>query len=174
MQDGGVLAAGKPFYDPAKITAPVLLVVGEWDRDTPPGMAPTLFPLLADSPGKRLVMLAEGTHTIIMERNRGALFQAVQVFLEEASAKSRRRRSAAAGGRAPRPADATACSQLPFSHPSRVPCRESLACRGPFRAAQRKGYPVCPPRRMAPLAAVTLVLVGGCAARRRPTTRPSG
>lgn len=75
--------AGKPFYDPAKITAPTLLVVAEWDRDTPPAMANTLFPLLTSSPGKRLVQLAEGTHSIIMERNRGALFQAVQVFLEE-------------------------------------------------------------------------------------------
>jgi pimeloyl-ACP methyl ester carboxylesterase len=78
-------APGKePFYDPAKIRAPALLVVAEWDRDTPPSMATTLFPLLTNSPGKRLVMLAEGTHTIVMERNRGALFQAVQVFLEEA------------------------------------------------------------------------------------------
>jgi pimeloyl-ACP methyl ester carboxylesterase len=77
-------APGKePFYDPAKIRAPVLLVVGEWDRDTPPSMATTIFPLLTNSPGKRLVMLAEGTQTIMMERNRGALFQAVQVFLEE-------------------------------------------------------------------------------------------
>ena len=78
--------AGKPFYDPAKITVPALLVLGEWDRDTPPAMATTLFPLLTASPGKRLVLLAEGTHSIMLERNRGALFQAVQVFLEEAFA----------------------------------------------------------------------------------------
>jgi hypothetical protein len=25
-------SAGKPVYDPARITAPTLLVVGEWDR----------------------------------------------------------------------------------------------------------------------------------------------
>ena len=80
-------APGKtPFYDPAKITAPTLLVLGEWDRDTPLYMATTLFPLLTGSPGKRLVILGEGTHTILMERNRGALFQTVQVFLEEAAA----------------------------------------------------------------------------------------
>jgi pimeloyl-ACP methyl ester carboxylesterase len=78
--------AGNPFYDPAKVTVPSLLVLGEWDRDTPPSMATTLFPLLTNSPGKRLVMLAEGTHSIMLERNRGALFQAVQVFLEEAFA----------------------------------------------------------------------------------------
>jgi pimeloyl-ACP methyl ester carboxylesterase len=78
--------AGRPFWDPAKVTAPSLLVVGEWDRDTPPAMAAALFPLLTASPGKRLVMLGEGTHTLLMERNRGALFATVQGFLEEAAA----------------------------------------------------------------------------------------
>jgi len=78
--------AGRPFYDPAKITAPTLLVLGEWDQDTPPYMAQTLFPLLTASRGKRLVVLGEGTHGMWMERNRGALFLTVQVFLEEASA----------------------------------------------------------------------------------------
>ena len=48
-------------------------------------MAQTLFPLLVNSPGKRFVMLAEGTHTIIMEKNRLKLFEAVQSFLDEAS-----------------------------------------------------------------------------------------
>ena len=74
---------GKPTYDPAKITAPTLLTVAEWDQDTPPERAYTLFPLLTNSPGKRLVVLGEGTHSIMLERNRGALFQTVQVFLEE-------------------------------------------------------------------------------------------
>jgi len=46
----------------------------------------SIFPLLVNSPGKRLVMLGEGTHTMLMERNRGALFQTVQGFLEEAPA----------------------------------------------------------------------------------------
>lgn len=78
--------AGRPYWDPAKVTAPTLLVVAEWDRDTPPAMAAAIFPLLVNSPGKRLVMLGEGTHTMLMERNRGALFQTVQGFLEEAPA----------------------------------------------------------------------------------------
>jgi pimeloyl-ACP methyl ester carboxylesterase len=86
----GVLADGaeywssnKPYYDPARITVPTLLVQGEWDQDLPPYMAQTLFPLLVNSPGKRYVMLAEGTHTIIMEKNRLELFRAVQAFLDE-------------------------------------------------------------------------------------------
>ncbi len=78
--------AGRPWYDPARITAPTLLVVGEWDQDTPPAMAATLFPLMTNSPGKRLVMLAEGTHGMWMERNRGTLFAAVQIFLNESPA----------------------------------------------------------------------------------------
>ena len=86
----GVLADGadywssnKPYYDPGKITVPTLLVHAEWDQDLPPYMAQTLFPLLVNSPGKRYVMLAEGTHTIIMEKNRLELFRAVQAFLDE-------------------------------------------------------------------------------------------
>lgn len=75
--------AGKAYYDPAKITVPTLLVNAEWDRDAPPYMAQTLFPLLVNAPGKRYVQLAEGTHTIIMEKNRLKLFEAVQAFLDE-------------------------------------------------------------------------------------------
>jgi esterase/lipase len=38
---------------------------------------------LVNSPDKRYVGLAEGTHSIIMERNRLKLFEAVQSFLDE-------------------------------------------------------------------------------------------
>ena len=78
--------AGRPFWDPGKVTVPSLLVVGEWDRDTPPALATTIFPLLTASHGKRCILLGEGTHHMLLERNRGALFQAVQVFLEESAA----------------------------------------------------------------------------------------
>ena len=43
----------------------------------------TLFPLLVNAPGKRFVMLAEGTHTIMMEKNRIELFKVVQGFFDE-------------------------------------------------------------------------------------------
>jgi pimeloyl-ACP methyl ester carboxylesterase len=86
VQDGlDFFGAGKPYYDPSKITVPTMLVLAEWDRDTPPYMAQTLFPLLVNSPAKRFVMLAEGTHTIVLEKNRMKLFEAVQSFLDEAS-----------------------------------------------------------------------------------------
>jgi len=85
VQDGlDFWSSGKPTYDPANIKVPTLLIHAEWDHDTPPYMAQTLFPLLVNSPGKRYVELAEGTHSIIMEKNRLKLFEAVQSFLDEA------------------------------------------------------------------------------------------
>ena len=85
VQDGNeFFGAGKPYYDPSRITVPTLLVGAEWDKDAPPYMAQTLFPLLVNAPDKRYVALAEGTHSICLERNRLKLFEAVQAFLDEA------------------------------------------------------------------------------------------
>jgi pimeloyl-ACP methyl ester carboxylesterase len=85
QQDGDeFFAAGKPYYDPAKVTVPTLLIHAEWDRDTPAYMAQTLFPLLVNAGGKRYVQLPEGTHHVMLEKNRLMLFEAVQAFLDEA------------------------------------------------------------------------------------------
>jgi pimeloyl-ACP methyl ester carboxylesterase len=75
--------AGHQPFDAARIVVPVLVTLAEWDRDAPPAQALALFQALTASPAKRMVLLGEGTHGIMLERNRGALFQAVQVFLEE-------------------------------------------------------------------------------------------
>jgi len=75
-------SVGRPVYDPAGVVAPTMIVVGEWDRDTPPALGLTLFSLLRHAREKRFVLLGEGTHTVLMERNRMALFQEVQGFLE--------------------------------------------------------------------------------------------
>ena len=76
-------AAGKPYYDPADIRVPTLLIKAEWDQDTPAYMAQALFPLLKNSPAKRYVEIGEGTHAVIMEKNRLQLFREVQAFLDE-------------------------------------------------------------------------------------------
>jgi pimeloyl-ACP methyl ester carboxylesterase len=75
--------SGKATYDPAKITVPTILVVAEWDQDTKPYMAQTLFPLLVNAPQKRLVQVGEGTHHLMLEKNRMTLISEVQKFLEE-------------------------------------------------------------------------------------------
>jgi len=77
--------AKKDRYDPSLIEVPVLVTVGELDRDTPPYMAQTLFPLLTNAPWKRLSILSGGTHMISMESHRMLLFRSVQQFLEEAA-----------------------------------------------------------------------------------------
>ena len=76
-------ASGKALYDPAKITVPTILIVAEWDQDTKPYMAQNLFPLLKSAPRKRLVLVGEGTHTLMLEKNWMELIRAVQDFFEE-------------------------------------------------------------------------------------------
>lgn len=75
--------AGRPLYDPGDIRAPTLIVVGEWDRDTPAAMGLSIFGLLRDAAHKRFVLLGQATHTALMERHRMALFHEVQLFLED-------------------------------------------------------------------------------------------
>jgi pimeloyl-ACP methyl ester carboxylesterase len=74
---------GKAYYDPAKITVPTVVIGAEWDNLTPPYMRQALFPLLSNAPGKRYVELGQGTHTIMIEKNRLQLFKAVQSFLDD-------------------------------------------------------------------------------------------
>lgn len=74
---------GKPWYDPKDIRVPTMIVVAEWDRDTPPYMSQDLFGLLTNTRDKRLVMLGEGTHAIVLEKNRMKLIESVQHFLEQ-------------------------------------------------------------------------------------------
>ena len=62
---------------------PTLLILAEWDADTPPYMAQAVFGKLSSVPLKRMVIIGEGTHTVIMERNRMQLFHEVQLFLDE-------------------------------------------------------------------------------------------
>lgn len=76
-------AAGKPLYDPGLIAVPVFLAHAEWDQDLPSYMLYAYFEKLTGAPYKRYVQIGEGTHTVIMEKNRMQLFTAVQQFLDE-------------------------------------------------------------------------------------------
>jgi pimeloyl-ACP methyl ester carboxylesterase len=69
------------YYDPSAIRAPALLVVGDWDVDTPPYMAQAILTRLG-SREKRLVVIGEGTHHLMLERNRDQMFREIQLFLE--------------------------------------------------------------------------------------------
>jgi pimeloyl-ACP methyl ester carboxylesterase len=83
-QDGrDYWSKGIPLYDPALLTMPTLLILAEWDADTPTYMAQTLFPLLKNANPKKLVVLSEGSHSIMNEVNRFSLFNEVNRFLDD-------------------------------------------------------------------------------------------
>ena len=84
VEDGRRAAArGEMAWKPEDIRVPVLLIKAEWDQDTPAYMAQTLYLKLVNAPYKRYVELGEGTHTVLMEKNRMELFREVQLFLDE-------------------------------------------------------------------------------------------
>ncbi|WP_173977840.1 alpha/beta hydrolase [Magnetospirillum sp. UT-4] len=79
-------AAGKPWWNPERVSAPTLVVQGEWDMETPPAMGLSVFARLTGAPVRRYVMIGEATHTLLLEKNRHHLFRAVHGFLEESFA----------------------------------------------------------------------------------------
>ena len=79
---GEFIKTGGPLYDAAEIRVPVLVLVGEWDQDTPPYMTDALFAKIVNAPTKEQVRIPEATHAIILEKQRVLLMQTVQDFLD--------------------------------------------------------------------------------------------
>jgi pimeloyl-ACP methyl ester carboxylesterase len=79
---------GERLYDAAQLRVPVLIVKGEWDVDTPAGMAQGLFQSLTQVPYKQYVEIGEATHNLMLEKNRMQLFRTVQAFLDESTAEA--------------------------------------------------------------------------------------
>lgn len=76
-------SAGRPFYDPGAIVVPVLLVHAEWDADVPLDTARAYFGMLRGARYRRWVEIGEGTHMVLLERNRMQAFDAISSFLLE-------------------------------------------------------------------------------------------
>jgi pimeloyl-ACP methyl ester carboxylesterase len=74
---------GRRLYEADQIRVPTMLIKAEWDADTPAVMAQGLFASLKNAPYKSYIEIGEGTHTLMMEKNRMQLFRPVQAFLEE-------------------------------------------------------------------------------------------
>ena len=84
VQDGRDLwGSGHAPYDPAGIRVPTFLAHAEWDADLPSDILHAYFAALTRAPYKRYVEIGEGTHSVMMEKNRMQLFQEVQRFLDE-------------------------------------------------------------------------------------------
>ncbi len=76
-------SAQKPLYDPALIRVPTFIAHAEWDADLPSYMPQQYFTKLTNVPYKGFLEIGEGTHTVIMEKNRMQLFRGVQAFLDD-------------------------------------------------------------------------------------------
>jgi len=77
--------AGKPYWDPAQVTVPTLVVRGEWDGVLPLGETLGVFNALTNAHSKRMVVVGAGSHMMFIERNREQLFREVQLFLDEST-----------------------------------------------------------------------------------------
>ncbi len=73
----------QPTYDPAKIEAPTLVVVGEWDRETTPEQGRGVFDRLENAADRRYLVIGRATHSMLLENQRHALHNAVEAFLKE-------------------------------------------------------------------------------------------
>ena len=80
--------AGKAQYDPGDIHVPTLIIHAEWDADLPSDQAQAYFAKLTNAPYKRFVEIGEGTHSVIMEKNRMQFFREIMNFLNEPDALS--------------------------------------------------------------------------------------
>jgi pimeloyl-ACP methyl ester carboxylesterase len=78
--------SGKPLYQPSDITVPTLLIHAEWDADLPTYHTAAYFAELKNTPYRRWVELGEGTHMVMVEKNRMQFIHEVQMFLEEQGA----------------------------------------------------------------------------------------
>jgi pimeloyl-ACP methyl ester carboxylesterase len=88
-------------YDPALITAPVLIVRGEWDVVTKDADAQWLWDALQRVSSKRDVKIARGTHVMHLEISRAALFDEVAGFLSATDREAARARLASQPTRRP-------------------------------------------------------------------------
>ncbi len=70
-------------YDPADITVPTLVIVGERDIETTPEGALSVYHKLTNTPHRRYVIIGKTTHSALLERRRDQLFRATRSFLEE-------------------------------------------------------------------------------------------
>jgi pimeloyl-ACP methyl ester carboxylesterase len=76
-------AAGRPFYDPGEIRVPVLLIHAEWDVDVTFDTARDFFSRLTAAPYRRWIEIGEGTHMVILEKNRWQAVNSIIEFLRE-------------------------------------------------------------------------------------------
>jgi pimeloyl-ACP methyl ester carboxylesterase len=72
----------RSYVDPSAITAPVLVIRGEWDKYPSNADAENLFNALENSPHKKYVVIEKGTHVMHLEQSRYQLYDEVLDIFE--------------------------------------------------------------------------------------------
>ncbi|MBX9606283.1 MAG: alpha/beta hydrolase [Gammaproteobacteria bacterium] len=72
---------GEPTWEPARVRCPTLVVVGEWDQETTVAQGSEVFARLTAAPRKRLCVIGGATHLMLLEEQRGQLYEVVESFL---------------------------------------------------------------------------------------------
>lgn len=73
---------GQPTWDPARVRCPTLVAVGEWDQETTVAQGSEVFARLTAAPQKRLCVIGGATHLMLLEAQRGQLYEVVEGFLQ--------------------------------------------------------------------------------------------
>lgn len=81
-QDIEDLLHNKPYYHPAAIKVPVLLIRGEWDEYPNNVDGEKLFGALENAPYKKYVVIAKGTHVMHLEKSRHQLYEETLHYLK--------------------------------------------------------------------------------------------
>ncbi len=72
---------GDCFFNPSKIQNPTLLIRGEWDTALNAEEANKIFMEMKSTSTKRYVVIDKSTHVMHLEKQRFALYEEVQLFL---------------------------------------------------------------------------------------------
>jgi pimeloyl-ACP methyl ester carboxylesterase len=83
--DSADINAGRFPYDPSEITAPTLIIFGEWDSLATDEGAKRLCDLMTGTANKRRVIIGHGTHILQLESVRFVLYREVETFLKSDS-----------------------------------------------------------------------------------------
>ncbi|MBL6689033.1 MAG: alpha/beta hydrolase [Pseudomonadales bacterium] len=78
--------SGEPWYDPSLIQAPTQIVVGALDRETTPAQGSEVFQRLTGAAEKRMTVIGGGTHSLLLENQRAALYDVVSSFFRSGQA----------------------------------------------------------------------------------------
>lgn len=81
-QDVEDMLHNNPYYNPAGIRVPVLIIRGEWDKYPDNADGEKLFRALENAPYKKYVVLEKGTHVMHLEKSRYQLYDEVFHFLK--------------------------------------------------------------------------------------------